>query len=119
MSRRETLDYLVSAGFTQRQAQAWPDAIERIRRHGCEAKEDPASHGWVLDWWDETRPGRGRYLSAIYWDGETIAQIAMDVYGYPIVSVSRCELIHSDADEECPCDDCEAVERVVRGEASI
>lgn len=95
-------------GFTARQAKAWPGAIERIRHFGCEASDDPSAYGWVLDWQDEVRPGRGRSLNAIYWDGETIAQITMDVYGYPTVSVSRSELIHSDADDECPCDYCKA-----------
>lgn len=95
------------AGFTARQADAWPRAIDRIRRHAGGVADDPASYYWTLTWHDESRPGRGSFLDAIWTDGEHLAQITMDVYGYPVVSVAAVEWLHSDGDEACACDFCQ------------
>ena len=94
--------------FTERQSRDWPDAIARIRQHGVHVEEDPTAYGWQLDWHEEVRPGRGHYLSAVWNDGEHFAQVVMDVYGSPSVSVAALDWIHSDADEECGCGPCEA-----------
>ena len=90
--------------FTERQAAAWPKAIEEIRRYAPQAPVDPRQ--WTLDWADEVRPGRGHFLNATWLDGENFAQILMDVYGGPSVSVADIDWIHANSDEECGCDYC-------------
>lgn len=98
----------VERTFTERQAAAWPEAVARINRYGVGAPEDPTAYGWTLNWHDETRPGRGHYLDAQFNDGEHFAQITMDVYGSPVVSVATLDWLHSDGNEDCDCDPCQA-----------
>jgi hypothetical protein len=105
-----------SPQMTARQAKDWPDAVARVRRHGCEVTEDPTGYGWTLDWHEEVRPGRGHYLSATWNDGEHFAQITMDVYGGPVVSVAALDWIHSDSYEECDCEPCDAERETERQE---
>lgn len=94
--------------FTERQAAAWPEAIAEIQRYvdTSTVSADPQNYCWTVLWAEESRPGRGHYIDAIWCDGEYMAQVTMDVYGYPNVSVARTELIHNRADEECPCTPC-------------
>lgn len=99
MSSRASLDRL-----TQRQQQAWPEAIARLSRHASV----PANFGdWTVTFHEETRLGRGHFIDAIWLDGEVFAQIQMDVYGQPSVSIASLTLIHSDHDEECVCSPCQ------------
>lgn len=95
--------------LTERQAKAWPDAIRRIEEtlelQGSVPKD---INGWAVHYSEETRPGRGHFVNATYVDGEVFAQVLMDVYGYPNVSVAVLTWIHSDSNEECDCGVCEA-----------
>lgn len=90
--------------LTWRQEIAWPKAVERLRRHYDSLPAD--FHRWEVSWSPESRPGRGHAITATYADGEFFAQVLMDVYGYPSVSIARLDLIHADSDEECGCDEC-------------
>lgn len=101
--------------LTARQAAAWPDAIDRLRVHGFTIPADIAS--WSVDYADETRPGRGHSINAIFLDGEVFAQVWMDVYGYPNVSIAALDWIHADSNEDCDCDPCEAELAALNGGA--
>ena len=98
----------VGPTFTERQAAAWPEAVARVNLHDAYAPEDPTAYGWTLNWHEEIRPGRGHYLDAQFNDGEHFAQITMDVYGSPVVSVATLDWLHSDGNEDCDCDPCQA-----------
>lgn len=88
--------------FTERQAKAWQeDVVPVLGRHGIAGLPN-----WNLHWSPETRPGRGHYLNATYCDGEHFAQVLMDVYGYPSISVAALDWIHADSDEELECETC-------------
>lgn len=88
--------------MTEKQYAAWPDAVARARTAGADGIQE-ADYAWKYHWEDESRPGRGHYLSALWTDGEHFVQITMDVYGYPTVSVAELVWVHSDALEECDC----------------
>ena len=90
------------AEMTERQARAWGDAVAEVNKRGG-AHLPEAFESWDVQWRDESRPGRGQYLSATVCDGEHFAQIMMDVYGYPLVSVAEVRWIHSSSDEQCEC----------------
>ena len=96
------------AEFTERQAEAWPDAIKRAQRYVTSStiSRDPNNYHWTVEYADETRPGRGHSVNATWQDGESLVQITMDVYGYPSMSIAAIEWLHSDGDEECPCGPC-------------
>ena len=88
--------------FTERQTKAWREDVAPIlERHGIAGLPN-----WNLHWYEETRPGRGHYLNATYLDGEHFAQVLMDVYGYPTVSVAVLDWVHADSDEELECETC-------------
>ena len=92
--------------LTVRQAAAWPEAIERLRAHGYTI---PASiSAWDVAYSEETSPGRGHAINATFADGEVFAQVLMDVYGYPNVSLAVLDWVHADSNEECDCEPCEA-----------
>lgn len=93
--------------MTERQAAAWPQALETMRRYGVDAPPDLDHWCWHAKWGEETRPGRGHRLNAVYCDGDYFVQVLMDVYGYPSVSVATVDWVHSDSDEECYCRYCE------------
>jgi hypothetical protein len=101
------------ADFTERQAKAWPAAVAEIQRYvdTSTVPEDLNHHEWTVQWEDETRPGRGHRLNAVWSDGEYVAQVLMDVYGGPSVSVGEVTWIHNSSDEECLCGPCEAQRR--------
>jgi hypothetical protein len=92
--------------LTDRQQAAWPEAIARLRASGAEVPADIRT--WSVHYADEVRPGRGHYVNATYLDGETFAQVLMDVYGYPDVSWAALDWVHADANEECRCEMCAA-----------
>lgn len=88
--------------LTARQAKAWQDDVTPIlERHGIAGLPN-----WDLSWSEEIRPGRGCFLNATYVDGEHFAQVLMDVYGYPTVSVAELDWVHPDSDEELECETC-------------
>lgn len=94
--------------MTQRQADAWPAAVDEVRSYGAEA---PARlWEWVVQWDDESRPGRGHTMHALWLDGEYVAEVYMDVYGYPTVVVAFMDLIHNSGDDECSCEPCKALQ---------
>lgn len=93
--------------MTDKQKAAWPDAIKEIARYNIAVQENPDHYDWTFDWQEESRPGRGQSFSALFIDGEHYAQIMMDVYGYPTVSVAALDILHNGSDEECPCEFCE------------
>lgn len=93
--------------MTERQAQSWPGAVDKIRGYGIEASYDLTHYDWSIRWDEESRPGRGHSFYAIWLDGENIATVWMDVYGYPTVAVGSTEWVHNDSDEECTCDPCQ------------
>jgi len=94
--------------FTERQAAAWPEAVAEAQRYVDSSTIPEALHDWTVKWADEVRPGRGRAFNGLWLDGEYVAQVRMDVYGYPSVSVASTEWLHSSDDEECPCQPCRA-----------
>lgn len=92
--------------MTERQAKAWPEAIAEVAKRGVDV--DPQPHRWNIQWEDESRPGRGHAMHAVWMDGDHVVEIAMDVYGYPRVAVGTVDWIHNSSDEECECDPCAA-----------
>lgn len=92
--------------FTERQRRHWDDAIQRLRDTGAEVRWEPSHHNWTIKFHDELRPGRGHYIDAIFIDGEILARIMMDVYGYPKTSWAHLDWQHADVFEECDCDCC-------------
>ena len=92
--------------LTEKQAAAWPEAIDRLKTCGAQVPADIRS--WDVIYAEETRPGRGHHVNATFVDGEIFAQILMDVYGYPSTSFAALDWIHADSDEECDCGPCEA-----------
>lgn len=93
--------------FTERQLEAWPGAVAEAQHYvDGTITEDHEHWDWEIQWREESRPGRGHAISAIWSDGEYLVQITMDVYGYPAVSVAETRWIHNSADEECDCGPC-------------
>jgi hypothetical protein len=91
--------------FTERQAKAWEEDVRPVLvRHGIDGLRS-----WNLHWAEEVRPGRGHFLNATYVDGEHFAQVLMDVYGSPTVSVAELNWVHADSDEEMECRTCDEV----------
>lgn len=121
-ARRVPQDHAVSgterevpaAGFTERQAQAWPGAVAQAQVHVPTSTIPTDLFGWLVTWAEEVRPGRGRSFNGLWLDGEYLVQVRMDVYGYPTVSVAQTDWVHTDSDEECPCEPC-AAERLREG----
>lgn len=99
--------------LTAKQAAAWPGAVKRLRAY-YPVSENIAD--WSVVYHEETRPGRGHFIDATLIDGEVFAQILMDVYGYPNVSIAAFDWLHADSNEECDCEPCE-VERAEDGAA--
>ena len=95
--------------LTERQAEAWPEAIAEAQRYvDSPISEDITHYYWTIHWCEETRPGRGHSIDASWCDGEHLVLISMDVYGSPAVSVAEVTWTHSSADEECACKHCKA-----------
>lgn len=95
--------------LTERQKEAWPDVVAEIERYTGEDTVPPlSSKKWFIRWHRELDPGRGHLISAVliidYW----CAQVDMDVYGCPYVSVSMLDPVHCTNDEDCPCVYCTA-----------
>lgn len=89
--------------FTERQAKAWAEvACPILERHGVSTSLSPYS--WTIQW--SGSPQRGWHFNATYNDGETFAQVLMEVYGYPSVSVAELDWVHVDQDEELECETC-------------
>lgn len=99
--------------MTERQLAAWPEVQEELELHGVEAG-DLWTHGWTVSFREESRPGRGQHMDAIYCDGEHLAHVSMDVYGYPTVAIAELDWIHNNSDEECECEHCKK-ERMEEG----
>ncbi len=55
---------------------------------------------WHIAFEVETRPGRGRDLTAWAADGEYMATQYLDVYGNGSLVVSSIDVVHNDSDEE-------------------
>ncbi|MFE6966850.1 hypothetical protein ACFVAJ_17200 [Agromyces sp. NPDC057679] len=96
--------------MTERQAEAWPDAIAEAQRYvDTSTISESLTHWyWAVRWEDETRPGRGHAMTATWSDGEYHVEISMDVYGNPRVAVAEVDWLHNGSDEECGCAYCEA-----------
>lgn len=94
--------------FTERQARGWLDAIADINAQGVEPSENPDGYGWLLEFAEEIRPGRGHDLNAVWTDGEHYVQIMVDVYGSWSASVAEMSWLHASSDESCGCDRCVA-----------
>lgn len=90
--------------LTEKQAAAWPEAIAKLRTYYDSIPENLRS--WDVAYSEENRPGRGHFINATYVDGEVFAQILMDVYGYPNVSLAFFSWVHADSNEECDCEPC-------------
>lgn len=91
--------------MTKRQAADWPRAIAEAQRHvdSSTIQADIDHHEWCVRWHEESRPGRGHLLQAMWSDGEHVVSIFMDVYGNPSVAVAQAEWIHNSSDDECSC----------------
>lgn len=99
--------------LTQKQAAAWTAAMERVDLHaGYSLPHDIRK--WDVVYAEESRPGRGHHINATYIDGEVFAQVLMDVYGYPSISVALLAWVHADSNEECDCEPCEVERRDAR-----
>lgn len=96
--------------MTERQARDWPGAVAEAQRYvdTSSIPLDLDRYEWSVHWMEETRPGRGHDLSAVYCDGEYLVHITMDVYGGSRVAVAQVDWLHNDRDEECDCEPCEA-----------
>ncbi len=92
--------------FTERQAAAWPEAVAEVQRYVDTSTVTSDLHGWTVSWEPESSPGRGHLFDAFWCDGEYMAQVRMDVYGYPSVSVAEVTWVHSSSNEECDCEPC-------------
>lgn len=93
--------------LTKAQLRDLPSAIKEAQVYvDSDIQEDLNAVYWnvILD--DETRPGRGHRMKAIWTDYIQYVEISMDVYGYPSVYVSELSPIHYSYDEECPCVPC-------------
>lgn len=98
-----------TTSMTERQLKAWPQAVAEIQRYvdTSTVPTSPNHHDWKIIFAEESRPGRGHQLDATWCDGEYLAQIRMDVYGYPSVSVAEVSWLHNSSYEECECTYCE------------
>lgn len=81
--------------LTDKQKAALNKATERVR----------TITGYTPGLWDiafseETRPGRGRDITAWTADGEHLATQYLDPYGHGALVIAALDLIHNDADEE-------------------
>jgi hypothetical protein len=94
--------------FTERQAKGWLEAIADVNAQGVEPSDDPDGFGWILEFAEEIRPGRGHDLNAVWTDGEHYIQIIVDVYGSWSASVAEMDWLHSSGDDSCGCDLCTA-----------
>lgn len=92
--------------FTERQAKAWPRAVAEVQDYVDTSTVPEGLYGWTVEWDEETRPGRGHRFVGVWSDGEYFAQVVMDVYGYPSISVASLTWLHSSSDEECDCEPC-------------
>lgn len=54
----------------------------------------------------ETRPGRGHDVQAVYLDGDIFEHLQMDPYGNGDESRGTVDVVHSDSNDDCDCDDC-------------
>jgi hypothetical protein len=101
--------------MTDRQARAWGEALAALRStHMREAfpSDDPDDWRWTFHWDEETRPGRGQSLTAVFMDGEDTAVIRSDVYGSWTLAVGTVDWTHSDEDDECTCEPCTEQRRI-------
>lgn len=98
----------MSEQFTEKQAKAWEEDVAPIlEAHGVSRAMPGQLFGhWMVEWAEESRPGRGHHFNGIYVDGEVTVQVLMDVYGYPSVSVAELDWVHADSDEELHCSTC-------------
>ena len=87
---------------------AWPTAVAEVQRYVDTSEVPTDLFYWTVQWAEETRPGRGHLFDGIWTDGEYFAQVRMDVYGHPHVSVAAVTWLHSSSDDECDCEHCEA-----------
>lgn len=94
--------------MTERQAKSWPDAVAEIQRYvdTSTVSADITDWQWSVNWEDESRPGRGHTMRALWADGEYFASVYMDVYGSPSVAVAQTDWLHNSSDEECDCEPC-------------
>lgn len=93
--------------FTARQAKAWPEAVAEVQQYVDSSTVSEDLYQWTVEWAEETRPGRGHRFNGMWCDGEYFAQVVMDVYGYPSVSVAAMTWLHNSSNEECDCGPCE------------
>lgn len=95
--------------MTERQYRAWPEAVldvsRRLEALGAYPPGDPDDWRWAFHWDEETRPGRGHDLAAVYLDGEALATIRMDVYGSWSTATGEVDWVHTESDE-CTCPPC-------------
>lgn len=93
--------------MTERQIKAMEEADQRVK--------SICGHDlgrWHIAFEAETRPGRGRDLTAWAADGEYMATQYLDPYGDGALVVSFIDLVHNDSDEDhfteegtCECED--------------
>jgi hypothetical protein len=99
---------------TEWQRQALSSHIGRARaRYGISAPPWRDGYPWATYWAEETRPGRGHDLTAVFLDGEHVLTIQLDVYGNGGgIAIGVVEWTHADADEDCDCMWCRAEREV-------
>lgn len=95
--------------MTERQVKSMQEYIDEADKNYATSMREWSQHGayWTTTFEDETRPGRGHVIDAIWCDGEKLVQIRLDPYGNGSLSVAEVDWLHSSSDEECGCDPCE------------
>jgi hypothetical protein len=99
---------------TEKQRLSLAAMVTRARdKHGVESLPAWSDHHpwWITKFRDEIRPGRGHDMDATVTTGDHFVQIVLDPYGSGTLSVAELDWIHSDADDECACDECERERR--------
>ena len=90
-----TTKYEDRAQLTSKQLIALDEAADRTDRI-----TKSVLGSWDIVFHPETRPGRGKAITAWMADGEHVATYYCDVYGYGSLVVGSFDLIHNDSDEE-------------------
>ena len=103
MSEEHAAQSEIKPSFTDRQARAWQETVSPIlERHLIST--DWRGYYWDVRW--SGGPKRGWHFNATHCDGEHFAQVLMDTYGYPTVSIAELDWVHADSDEEMECETC-------------
>ena len=89
-----------------------PDALTDRQRKGIdemltEARDaydvDASFRDLAFDFWDESRPGRGRAVRFLFADSDHVLSGGLDVYGRDWMAVGDVNWTHNSSDDDCAC----------------